>query len=246
MMALSIAGFDPSGGAGILSDIKTFHALGVYGCAVITALTSQNVSRVANIEPVPLDFIENEIDLVMEGYPVRYAKTGMLYSSEVVELVARKVKKYKLELVVDPVLVAGSGDKLSQDDLANSIKEKLLPLARLTTPNINEAQILSGITIKTEEDALKAAEDIGKISPVVLTGGHLNGRDILYNRAPYIIEGNLIQSTNTHGSGCTYSAAITAFLARNFELADAVKESSAFVKKCIKQGRYGTLNQFCK
>jgi len=162
-LALTVAGFDPSGGAGILADIKTFHSLDVYGTAVITALTAQNVNRVAGVEPVPLEFIEKQLDLVIEGYPIRYLKTGMLYSPEIVKLVARKVDEYQLQLVVDPVLVAGSGGVLATEGLVQAIKEHLLPQAVLVTPNLQEAQELSGISIQDEEDAIAAALKIGKI-----------------------------------------------------------------------------------
>lgn len=243
-LALTVAGFDPSGGAGILADIKTFHSLDVYGTAVITALTAQNVNRVAGVEPVPLEFIEKQLDLVIEGYPIRYLKTGMLYSPEIVKLVARKVDEYQLQLVVDPVLVAGSGGVLATEGLVQAIKEHLLPQAVLVTPNLQEAQELSGISIQEEEDAIAAALKIGKISPVVVTGGHLQGRDIFYHDKLQIIEGELIESNHTHGSGCTYSAAVTAYLSRGLVLEEALQSAAVLVKKAILRGGLGTLNQF--
>ena len=243
-LALTVAGFDPSGGAGILADIKTFHSLDVYGTAIITALTAQNVNRVAGVEPVPLKFIEKQLDLVMEGYSIRYLKTGMLYSPEIVKLVARKVDEYQLQLVVDPVLVAGSGGVLAREGLAQALKKHLLPQAVLVTPNLQEAQELSGISIQEEEDAIAAALKIGKISPVVVTGGHLQGRDIFYHDKLQIIEGELIESSHTHGSGCTYSAAVTAYLSRGLVLEEALQSAAVLVKKAILRGRLGTLNQF--
>lgn len=243
-LALTVAGFDPSGGAGILADIKTFHSLDVYGTAIITALTAQNVNRVAGVEPVPLKFIEKQLDLVMEGYSIRYLKTGMLYSPEIVKLVARKVDEYQLQLVVDPVLVAGSGGVLAREGLAQALKKHLLPQAILVTPNLQEAQELSGISIQDEEDAMAAALKIGKISPVVVTGGHLQGRDIFYHDKLQIIEGELIESSHTHGSGCTYSAAVTAYLSRGLVLEEALQSAAVLVKKAILRGRLGTLNQF--
>jgi len=243
-LALTIAGFDPSGGAGILADIKTFHSLDVYGTAVITALTAQNVNRVARVEPVSLEFIEKELDLVMEGYPVRYAKTGMLFSPEIVMLVARKVEKYQLRLVVDPVLVAGSGGVLAKEGMVRALKKYLLPRAVLVTPNLLEAQELSGVTIEDEEDAIRAAREIGKISPVVVTGGHLKGRDIYYHDSVEIIEGELLESSHTHGSGCTYSAAVTAYLALGLNLEEALPKAASMVKEAIRKGKMGTLNQF--
>lgn len=243
-VALSVAGFDPSGGAGILADIKTFHSLEVYGTAVITALTAQNVNRVAGVEEVSLDFVEKQLDLVMEEYPIRYAKTGMLYSPEMVKLVARKVKEFQLQLVVDPVLVAGSGGLLAREGMVQALKRYLLPQAVLVTPNLQEAQELSGISIQDEEDAILAAVEIGRMVPVVVTGGHLRGRDIFYDGRVQIIKGELIESSHTHGSGCTYSAAVTAYLSRGLVLAEALQEAASMVKEAIQKGRLGTLNQF--
>lgn len=243
-VALSVAGFDPSGGAGILADIKTFHSLEVYGTAVITALTAQNVNRVAGVEEVSLDFVEKQLDLVMEEYPIRYAKTGMLYSPEMVKLVARKVKEFQLQLVVDPVLVAGSGGLLAREGMIQALKRYLLPQAVLVTPNLQEAQELSGISIQDEEDAILAAVEIGRMVPVVVTGGHLRGRDIFYDGRVQIIKGELIESSHTHGSGCTYSAAVTAYLSRGLVLAEALQEAASMVKEAIQKGRLGTLNQF--
>lgn len=248
MIALSVAGFDPSGGAGILADVKTFQALGVYPTAVITALTAQNVKQVGGVEPVDTDFVAKQIDLVMAEENIQYAKTGMLYSGEMVEMVARKVTEYQLKLVVDPVLVAGSGGTLSREDLADSVKKHLLPLAVLTTPNIHEAEVLTGLQIKNEEDACEAAGELAKLCPTVVTGGHLNGRDIFYENSSdenslSFIEGEIIKTSNTHGSGCTYSAAITAYQARGLNMAQSLKKASYFTKKAIENGGHGTLNQ---
>jgi len=244
MIALSIAGFDPSGGAGILADIKTFNALNVYPTAVVTALTAQNVQRVGGIKPVDPDFVAQQIDLILEAEEINYAKTGMLYSPEIVKLVARKVKEYQLKLVVDPVMVAGSGGNLSQEDLVDSFKKHLLPRAVLTTPNLYEAQQLSKMDINSENDAYKVAKKLGEICPTVITGGHLNGRDIFYKDSLKIIEGEIFDSNNTHGSGCTYSAAATAFMEKGNPTEESVRKASYFTKKAIEHGRYGTLNQF--
>ena len=244
LSALTIAGFDPSGGAGILNDIKTFHALNVYGTAVITALTAQNVKRVEEIMPVDVEFIEKQIDVVFEGEKISHTKTGMLYSPEIVKTVADKVKEHNLNLVVDPVMIAGSGGLLSQKNLVQSLKKYLLPLAQLTTPNIYEAQSISGIKIKDEEDAMKAAIEIGEICNVVVTGGHLKGNDVLYNGSINVLEGELMETVNTHGSGCTYSAACTSYLLKGFKIEDAVLNAGIFTRKSIEHGMKGTLNQF--
>jgi hydroxymethylpyrimidine/phosphomethylpyrimidine kinase len=151
---MSIAGFDPSGGAGVLNDIKTFQALNVYGTGVITALTAQNVKRLEDIIPVNSEFVEKQIDTVLEEENVLYAKTGVLYSSNIIKTVARKVEEYQLNIVVDPVMAAGTGGLLSKKDIVNSFKKYLLPLAKLTTPNILEAEILTGIAINDESDAM--------------------------------------------------------------------------------------------
>ena len=244
MIAMTMAGFDPSGGAGILNDIKTFHAFGVYGTAILTVLTAQNSKRVEDIRLVSTDFIEKQIETVLEDLPVKFAKTGMLYTSENVKLISNKVAEHNLKLVVDPVMVAGSGDLLSVEGYAESVKKYLLPNAVLTTPNITEAEQLSGIKIHNIDDAVDAAIEIGKICNVVVTGGHLDGKNILFNGSIKIIEGEIIESENTHGTGCSYSAAITASLARGFKLLQSIEIAGKFVKESVIKGEWGTLNQF--
>ncbi|MDO8869756.1 MAG: bifunctional hydroxymethylpyrimidine kinase/phosphomethylpyrimidine kinase [Methanobacteriaceae archaeon] len=246
MLAISIAGFDPSGGAGILSDLKTFSALGIYGTGVITALTAQNVQRVSNIRPIELDFIEEQIDLILEDLPVIYGKTGMLYSKEIIKSVSKKISEYDLKIVVDPVMVAGSGSSLSQEGMASAIKKYLLKEALIVTPNVFEAELLSGINIETQEDAIESAYKIGKLCDVVVTGGHLDGDNILYNGQIRVISGELIESSNTHGSGCSFSAAITSYMSKGIEMEIAIKKADIFVKESIKNGHWGTLNQFWK
>ncbi len=243
-IAMTIAGFDPSGGAGILNDVKTFEALGVYGTAVITTLTAQNVQRVEDVMPVDVEFIEKQIDTVLEGEKIEYAKTGMLFSDKIIKTVAQKIQEHNLKVVVDPVMVAGSGGFLSESGFADSLKKHLLPLALLATPNIFEAQAISGIEIKDEEDAIKAASEIGKFCNVVVTGGHLNGQNIFYNDSVKVFEGELVESTNLHGTGCTYSAAVTALLSKGFDIETSLQKAGEFVSESIKWGRRGTLNQF--
>lgn len=240
---MSIAGFDPSGGAGILNDIKTFQALKVYGTGVVTALTSQNTHRLNDILPVNNEFIEKQIDIILEDYEISYVKTGMLYSSEIVKTVANKVEEYQLQLIVDPVMMAGIGGLLSKKNIANSLKKYLLPLAKLTTPNVFEAEILSGLEINNESDAMEAAFKISEYCDVVITGGHLKGNDILYDGDIKILEGELLDSANTHGSGCTYSAATTVYIYKGYKLMDALIKAGDFTKNSIKHGSKGTLNQ---
>ena len=246
MMAMTIAGFDPSGGAGILNDIKTFHALGIYGTAVVSALTAQNPSRVEAIEPVSTDFIEKQMDTVLEDYSIKYAKTGMLYSTENVKVVAEKVVFHDLNIVVDPVMVAGSGGSLSIGGYAESLKKYLLPQATLVTPNISEAEQLSGIKIHSTDDAVEAAIEIGKICDVVVTGGHLNGSNVFFDGSVKVIGGELVESRNTHGTGCSFSAAVTAGLVKGCSMLESIEMAVEFVKEGIVYGEWGTLNQFHK
>lgn len=244
MIAISIAGFDPSGGAGILSDLKTFSALGVYGTGVITALTAQNVQRVSGVRPIEPDFVEEQIDLILEDLPVIYGKTGMLYSKEIIQSVSKKISEYNLKMVIDPVMVAGSGGSLSQEGMASAMKKYLLKEAMIVTPNVFEAELLSGVSIKNKEDAIEAARKIGEICNVVVTGGHLNGDNILYNGQISVMEGELIESSNTHGSGCSFSAAMAAYMSKGIGMEDSIKKADIFVKESIRNGHWGTLNQF--
>ena len=244
MMAMTIGGYDPSGGAGILSDIKTFHALGVYGTAVITVLTAQNSKRVEDIRTVSTDFIQKQIETILEDIPIKFTKTGMLYSSENIKVVSEKIVDHDLNLVVDPVMVAGCGSLLSVEGYVESVKKYLLPNAVLTTPNINEAEQLSGIKINCIDDAVDAAIEIGKICDVIVTGGHLNGENVLFNGTIAIIKDEIVDSINTHGTGCSYSAAITAGLAKGIDLLSSVEMAGEFVKESVINGDWGTLNQF--
>lgn len=246
MIAMSIAGFDPSGGAGILNDIKTFTALGVYGTAVITAITAQNIEKVSGIQAVETSFIEKQIDTLLEQEHIEFVKTGMLYSDEIIKTVSRKISEYDLNAVVDPVMVAGSGGFLSKKDMVKSLKKHLLPIATIATPNIYEAQEISRINIENVDDSIKAALKIGKLCNVVITGGHLEGTDVLYDGSIKVIEGELIESNNTHGSGCTYSSALTSSLVKGDNLENAVKNAGVFTRESIKYGMKGTLNQFHK
>jgi len=246
MIAMSIAGFDPSGGAGILNDIKTFHAMGVYGTAAITVLTAQNPSRVKAIQPVSTDMIEKQIDTVIEDYPIKYAKTGMLFNTNNVKLVFDKIAEYDLKVVVDPVMVAGCGAELSDEGYSRSLIKYLLPKASLVTPNIDEAEKISGYKIHTLDDAIRAAKKIGAVCDVVITGGHLKGVNVLFNGEIKVINGELVETRNTHGTGCSFSAAVTAGLVKNNNLIKSVEIAVEFVKNSVINGDWGTLNQFHK
>jgi hydroxymethylpyrimidine/phosphomethylpyrimidine kinase len=170
----------------------------------------------------------------------------MLYSKEIVQLVSRKIREHDLKLVVDPVMVSGSGGSLSIEGFKESLEKYLLPSAVLVTPNISEAEQLSGMKINDDDDAVQAAIEIGKICNVVITGGHLNGRDIIYNGMIHVVEGELLDSENTHGTGCSYSAAVTAGLVKGCDLLGSIEIAGKFVKKGIEYGKWGTLNQFWK
>lgn len=245
MIAMTIAGMDPSGGAGILNDIKTFHSMGVYGTGIVTVLTAQNHKRVESIETVSLEFIRKQFETVLEEYPVEYAKTGMLYSIENVELVSCLVKKHDMKVVVDPVMVAGSGAQLSVDGYAKSLKEHLLQCAVLTTPNVKEAETLSGISIVNVDDAVEAADKIGELCDVVITGGDLGGSCVVnLDGNIHVVEAELVESENTHGTGCSFSAAITACLVKGYDHVHSIEMAVDYVRDAVVNGKWGTLNQF--
>ncbi len=243
---MTIAGFDPSGGAGILNDIKTFHAMDVYGTGVVTALTAQNVNRVVGVENISTAFIEKQIETLLEEYEISYAKTGMLYNADTVKLVSEKIVEHDINMVVDPVMTAGCGDDLSINNILDAIKNYLLPNAFIVTPNINEAEKLTGIKINNREDAVNAALKIGKKCDVILTGGHLDGINVFYDGTIKVFEGELVESDNTHGTGCSYSAALTACLVKGLDLLESIEIAQEFVKNSVIYGEWGTLNQFYK
>lgn len=253
MIGLTIAGFDPSGGAGISTDIKTMAAHGVHACAAITALTAQNPKKVFSVEPVSTTYISDQIDSIFDEYTIKYSKTGLLYSKEIIQLVSKKVDEYDLSIVVDPVMVASAGDALARVEIADALKKHLLKKSILVTPNVSEAEKLSGLQIETVDDAKEAAFEIGNYCNVMITGGHLNGTNIIYNKEKdelTTLHQDLIESDNLHGTGCSLSAAICANLVRLNEgnssdednLKIAIEKSTKFIYESVKNGRYGTLN----
>ena len=240
MIVMSIAGVDPSGGAGVFADLKTFQAIGVYGTGIVTALTAQNPFRFFSTLPVAPDYIEEQIDSVLEEYKIEYVKTGMLYSPEIIKLVSKKIKEYNLKAVVDPVMVATSGGDLTGEDIADAFNKYLLPQAILTTPNISEAEKLTNFKINSKEDAIKASEKI--ICNNIITGGHLDGiNTINIDGEISIIKQELIETDNLHGTGCNLSSAITAFLAKDNDLNTSILKALDYVYEGIKNGNYGTL-----
>lgn len=242
MIVMSIAGVDPSAGAGVFTDIKTFQAIGVYGCGVVTALTAQNPYKFFSTQPVSPDYIEEQIDSIMDSYDMEFIKTGMLYSPEIIKLVSKKVKKYNLKAVVDPVMVATSGGDLTKEDIAKALNKYLLPQAILTTPNIAEAEKLTNMEIKTPEDAVESCKKI-KCNSIV-TGGHLDGINTINIDDKIIIKKQeLIETNNLHGTGCNLSSAIVAYLACGNNLKESIFKSLDYVYESIKNGNYGTLIQ---
>ena len=234
MIVMSIAGVDPSGGAGILADIKTFQALGVYGTGIVTALTAQNPQRMYSLKAIETDYVEEQIDAVLDSYNVEYIKTGMLYSKDIIKTVSKKIREYNLKAVVDPVMVATSGGELAKDDLGQNLLKYLLPKAILTTPNVSEAEKLTGIKM--------ACEKLGKICNNIITGGHLNGTNITcIDGKISTFKQELLKTDNVHGSGCNFSAAIVSYLSQKNDLKTSILKASEYTYESIKNGKYGTL-----
>ncbi len=243
--ALTIAGSDSGGGAGIQADLKTFAACGCYGMSAITAITAQNTVGVRDIYPIPPSTLQKQIEAVMEDIGADAVKTGMLHSSEVIEVVAAMVNKFNIKnLVVDPVMVATSGDKLLQDEAIEALKTNLLPLARVMTPNIPEAEILLGRPIFAQNQLPDAAKELSAAygGSVLLKAGHLTEEklvDVFYNAEEndfLYLESKRLTSLNTHGTGCTLSSAIAAYLARELSLNNALRLSKDFITEAIKKG----------
>ena len=240
MIVMSIAGVDPSGGAGVFADLKTFQAIGVYGTGIVTALTAQNPYKFFSTLPVSEEYICEQIDAVLDSYEVEFIKTGMLYSPEIIRLVSKKIKEYNLKAVVDPVMVATSGGDLTKEDIAKAMNRYLLPNAILTTPNVAEAEKLTDLKINTKEDAIKASKRI--ICDSIITGGHLDGiNTISINGEITIKKQELIKTDNLHGTGCNLSSAIVAYLAKNNDLHTSILKALDYVYEGIKNGNYGTL-----
>lgn len=243
-VALTIAGSDSGGGAGIQADLKTFQALDVYGMSVITAITAQNTLGVQAVHEIPTDVIAAQIDAVVGDIGVDGAKTGMLSSAEIVHTVAQRVRRWGLEsmLVVDPVMVAKSGDRLLHEDAVQALVQDLLPLAAVLTPNVPEAEVLVGRPIKTEEELLQAARDIVRLGPraVVMKGGHLAGDpvDVLFDGEQFHrFEAVRVHTPSTHGTGCTFSAAIAAQMARGVGVVEAVGMAKAYITGAIQHAQ---------
>lgn len=240
--ALTIAGLDSGGGAGITADLKTFHALGVYGMVALTAVTAQNTLGVRAVQEIDPQIVEAQIDTVAEDIGIDAAKTGMLSSSPIMEAAARAIKKWGFPLVVDPVMYAKSGDPLIRPDAMETLKRVIIPIAKVITPNAPEASHLAGFPVETLDDAKRAAKVIAEeLHPeiVIVKGGHLTGPesiDIIYFRdtGEYReLSAPRIDTKNTHGTGCSFSAAIAAGLARGMDAWEAIKVAKELITRAI-------------
>ncbi len=253
--ALTIAGSDSSGGAGIQADLKTFSAFGVYGMTVITAITAQNTVSVDDVEPIPSDFIGLQFESVLTDIGVDGVKTGMLFSPEIAQVVAEKLMQSRIPIsVVDPVMVSKGGSVLLEREAVRVLKESILPLATLVTPNLPEAEILSGLPVKTEKEMMEAARRIWEFGceAVLVKGGHLedDALDILYDGNGFVhFKSSRIDTPNTHGTGCTYSAAILANLILGHNMKESIRIAKSFVTAAIQKAfplgkGHGPLNHF--
>ncbi|MEX0785050.1 MAG: bifunctional hydroxymethylpyrimidine kinase/phosphomethylpyrimidine kinase [Dehalococcoidia bacterium] len=244
-LALTIAGSDSGGGAGIQADLKTFAALGVHGSSAITAITAQNTVEVTSVFELPPELVAAQIDAVMSDIGTEATKTGMLASAEIIEVVAAKVREHGLRpLVVDPVMVAKSGDRLLREDAVEALRTLLLPLATVLTPNLPEAEVLLGRQLPTWDDVREGAQELVSLGAeaVVMKGGHPPAEasrggaaiDLFYDGASFHeFTANRVVTSSTHGTGCTFSAAIAATLAKGEPARGAVALAKAYVTKAL-------------
>jgi hydroxymethylpyrimidine/phosphomethylpyrimidine kinase len=257
IVALTIAGSDSGGGAGIQADLKTFHQLGVFGTSAVTAITAQNTVSVSAWQAVPVDLVQKQIEAVASDLRPSAVKTGMLANSEIINAVAREIRRFELEnYVLDPVMVATSGDLLIEQDAVSAIVSELIPLATVVTPNADEAAVLTDIRIESASDMRRASEKLIQMGAraVLLKGGHVRTRsgevvDLLFDGEFSEFTHSRIDTRNTHGTGCTLSAAIAANLALGLTLHDAVGSSIDFVHEAIATAPHlgsghGPLNHF--
>ncbi len=243
-VALTIAGSDSGGGAGIQADLKTFQELGVFGTSALTAVTAQNTFGVSAIQPIDTEMIRAQIRAVTDDFSVNAVKTGMLFSAEIIHTVADELRGKGIPLVIDPVMIAKGGASLLKDEAISALAKVLLPLATVVTPNIPEAEVLAGMEIKTESDIEKAAERMIALGAkaVVVKGGHRKeapfAEDLFIGAdgQRFSIRSPWVDTKDTHGTGCTYSAALTAFLASGETLAEAVVSAKCFIHVAIENG----------
>jgi len=254
--ALTIAGSDSGGGAGIQADLKTFTAFHVFGMSVLTSITAQNTKGVLGIFDLPPEFVHLQLEAVLEDIGCDVVKTGMLSNSSIIKVVAQDLKNYRVEkIVVDPVMRAKGGDSLLRPDAQETLIKELFPLSTIVTPNIPEAEVLSGISINNINDMKEAAKrimDLGSLF-VLIKGGHLQEKDavdILYDGRDYFeFSSPRIETPHTHGTGCTYASAIAAGLAQGWDIIDAIKKAKFYVFGSIKNSfplgeGHGPVNHF--
>jgi hydroxymethylpyrimidine/phosphomethylpyrimidine kinase len=241
-VALSIAGFDPSGGAGIQTDLKTFSSLGVHGITVVTCITVQNTQRVEKIHKPPIDIIEDQVSVLTEEFKIDAVKTGMLYDSEIVSCISKKISQYNMKCVVDPVMIATSGNMLSEGNFVDAIKKELVPKAFIITPNIPEACMLTRGKIETIDEMKKACKKIYEMGSkyVLIKGGHLDNthaHDVLFDGGKYtVLSLPKIPDKKAHGSGCTLSALITGLLVLGETPDFAIRKAKHILWNMIEQG----------
>lgn len=238
-IALTIAGSDPSGGAGIQADLKTFHQFGVYGEAVIALLTVQNTIRVSRVEVMGPAFVAEQIAAVLDDIPPQAAKTGALGSAGIIRMVAEAAQRFDFPLVVDPVMVSKHGAALMMDDARAELIGRLMPLAYLITPNAPEAEAISGIRIREQYDLRRAAQRMRELGArnILIKGGHMAGAatDLLFEGGEFFeFPAERVDTNHTHGTGCTFSAAITAELAKGSALQAAISRAKAFITEAIR------------
>jgi len=237
--ALTIAGSDASGGAGIEADIKTFHAFGVYGAAAITALVAENTTGVQGIFAIPADFVGKQIESVMDDVGADAVKLGMLFDEDIIENVAAKLKKYSPPvIIVDPVMMAKNGDPLLKPEARKSLVKKIFPLASVVTPNLNEAEEITGFEIAGDAELGRALKAILSMGPgaVIIKGGHYgkDATDFFYDGSEVLaLNGKRIETKSTHGTGCTFSAALAALMSRGFTARAAARKAKLFMEKAI-------------
>ena len=255
--ALTIAGSDSGGGAGIQADLKTFAAFGVYGMSAVTAVTAQNTQTVSSVQEIDLEVIAAQIDAVVADIRIDVVKTGMLSSAGIVELVAEKATEHNFtKLVVDPVMVAATGARLLEEDSVESIRKRLLPLATVVTPNLPEAEVIAGVEVMDRAGMEEAARRIQALGPryVVVKGGHFedseSADDLLFDGAEFeIFSANRVKTRNNHGTGCTFASALAAGIAHGHGVTQSVGDAKGYVTQAMTNafpvgGGHGPLNHF--
>jgi hydroxymethylpyrimidine/phosphomethylpyrimidine kinase len=252
--ALTIAGSDSGGGAGIQADLKTFAALGVYGLSALTAITAQNTQGVRAAQDLPPELVEAQIDAVLEDIGADVAKTGMLSNARIIEAVARAVTRWHMRLVIDPVMVAKGGDSLLQPEAIQTLSTVLLPLAEVITPNLPEAEVLTATHVETLEEMRAAAQRIHALGPrhVVVKGGHriADPADVYFDGKRFVeLRTERIETRHTHGTGCTFSAAITAFIASGLPVDEAIASAKNYITEALRHAPglgngYGPVGHF--